>query len=166
MSETDIHWEKIEKLAEAETLRIVDYTPYATGDEFIPLHDYMEEHFRPIFAEKMAMLLLLVAYRYLDSVIYVQGSSDWFYKQFPGLERDLNVRHFEPEKLVSYIRKIIADDIAVAFLVYVPENDCLIRITGGFSTEIYGDDEEFLNLLDVLAKQQGLFIRELSKKDW
>ncbi|MBO3129583.1 hypothetical protein [Dermatophilus congolensis] len=165
MSEADAHWEKIEKLAEAETFRIVDYTPYATGDDFRPLHDYMEEYFRPIFAEKMAMLLLLVAYRYSDSVIYVEGT-DWFYKQFPGLERDLNVRHFEPEKLVSYIRKIIADDIGVAFLVYVPGNNCLIRITGGFSTEIYADDEEFLNLLDALAKQQGLFIRELSKNDW
>ena len=40
--------------------------------------------------------------------------------------------------------------------------NCLMRITGGFSNEVYGEDEEFLTLVRDLAGQQGLFIREVA----
>lgn len=152
--------EVIDLLQETEDYYFIDYIPYTTNNpEFLELEEYFEKTYLPLFAEKIARIVLKMIYYYPCEVYLTEPT-----KKMPegmDLEFDTNVRHYSPDKFDEIIKQIIMTDFSsLQILFSAPQ--FLISVCGEFSVTIYGaaDKPEVIQLLQQLAAQEGLFLKQ------
>ncbi len=153
-------YEVIDLLQETEDYYFIDYIPYTTNNpEFLELEEYFEKTYLPLFAEKIARIVLKMIYYYPCEVYLTEPA-----KKIPegmDLEFDTNVRHYPPDKFAEIIKKIIMTDFSsLQILFSTPQ--FLISVCGEFSVTICGatNEPEVIQLLQQLAAQEGLFLKQ------
>ena len=152
--------EVIDLLQETEDYYFIDYIPYTTNNpEFLELEEYFEKTYLPLFAEKIARIVLKMIYYYLCEVYLTEPE-----KKVPGkmeLNFDTNIRHYSPDKLDEIIKKVIVTDFSSLQILF-SSPQFLISVCGEFSVTVYGvaDKPEVVQVLQQLVLQEGLFLKQ------
>ena len=158
--DVDAHWVHMEKMSEADHLRVITIIPKVTSDDLTPdFVEYMQSAHIDEFSSRFAFVLLAVMHFFPQCIVYVDSDDDDFYARHPGLARDQDIHDVEPAKLEEYIRSVMGGrDARMVF--HFTEMNVLIRLTGGLD-----DDPEFDKMLTSLVAAQGMFV-ETYKNIW
>lgn len=151
-------YETIDLLQKTENYYFIDYIPYKIDNtDFLELEEYFEKEYLPLFAEKVARIVLKMIY-YYPCEIYLTEPTPKVSKEM-DMAFDTNIRHYLPDKLNEIIKQVIMTDfLSLQILFSLPQ--FLISICGDFSVTIYGaeKEKEVVNLLQQLVSQEGLFL--------
>ena len=152
-------YEIINLLQETEDYYFVDYIPYRVdAANFLELEEYFEENYLPLFAEKVARIILKMIYYYPCEVYLTKPTKKAPEKM--DLIFDANIRNYSPEKLAEIIRQVILTDFSTLQILFTTPQ-FLVSVCGEFSVTIYGASgkKEAVNLLQQLILQEGLFLK-------
>lgn len=153
-------YETIDTLQKTEDYYFIDYIPYRIDNPaFLELEEYFEKDYLPLFAEKISRIVLKAIYYYPCEIYLTEPT-----KRIPTditLDFDVNIRHYPPDKFAEIIKQIIMTDFS-SFQILFSTPQFLISVCGEFSVTIYGTakEKEVLNLLQQLASQEGLFLKQ------
>ena len=153
-------YEKIDLLQETEDYYFIDYIPYKINNpKFLELEEYFLKEYLPLFAEKVARIVLKVMYYYPCKAYLTQPT-----KMTPkGIEitYDADIRHYLPDKFVEIIKQVIMTDFSSLQILF-SEPQFLISVCGEFSVTIYGvsKEPEVINILQQLVSQEGLYLKQ------
>ena len=151
-------YEIIDLLQKMENYYFIDYIPYKIDNpDFLELEEYFEKEYLPLFAEKVARIVLKMIY-YYPCEVYLTEPTQKVSKE-KDMAFDTNIRHYLPDKLNEIIKQVIMTDFSsLQILFSAPQ--FLISICGEFSVTIYGAEKEteVVNLLQQLVSQEGLFL--------
>lgn len=158
MSDVDEHWDHLDELAQAPQLRSITIIPKVPPGDLTPdFVEYMQALRIDEFAGRFAFVLLAMLHFHPDCVVYVGSDSEAFYRQHPGLDRDLDVHAFDQDRLEEYVRATMAGREA-RMVFHFTKPDVLVRLTGGLDNDIYGEEPAFDAMLARLVTAQGLFL--------
>lgn len=152
-------YERIDELQMLDELYYIDYVPYETPDtKFLELETFFEKTYIHSFAKKMARIVLKLIYHYTCESFYldkipIKPASPKYKFNFKD-----NLLDSSPKKLTYFMRQVIANDFSGVQVLF-SEPVFLININGGFSNEIYQPTTEVVELLKLLTKQEGLFLK-------
>lgn len=135
----------IEKYDEIEDYYIKTYSKNYSKDMFAD----------ELFAKKVIKIILTFI-SYYEVIIYYESINNLDFKNF---ENSLNNKGFY--KIANLIEYIITKDLSsIHFLLKSKNSYFLISIKGGYNVEIYSPNNEDLELISILVKNEGLFLRK------
>ena len=151
-------YEMIDLLQKTEKYYFIDYIPYKIDNpDFLELEEFFEKEYLPLFAEKVARIVLKMIY-YYPCEVYLTEPTKKASKEM-DMDFDTNIRHYLPDKLNEIIKQVIMTDFSLLQILF-SSPQFLISICGEFSVTIYGAEKEkkVVNLLQQLVSQEGLFL--------
>lgn len=158
-------YERIDELQMPDEFYYIDYIPYETyGVKFLELETFFEKTYIHSFAKKVARIVLKLIYHYPCENFHlfevpIKPASPKYKFNFKD-----NLLDSSPKKLSYFMRQIIVKDFS-GFQVLFSEPVFLISFNGGFSNAIYQPTTEVLELLKLLTKQEGLFLKFCNSAD-
>lgn len=133
----------IEKYDEIEDYYIKTYSKNYSKDMFAD----------ELFAKKVTKIILTFI-SYYKVIIYYEKINNLDFKNF---ENSLNNEGFY--KIASLIEYIVIKDLSnIHFLLKNTNSYFLISIRGGYNVEIYSPNNEDLELISILVKNEGLYL--------
>lgn len=157
--------ERIDELQMLDEFYYIDYVPYETyGAKFLELETFFEKTYIHSFAKKVARIALKLIYYYPCEGIYL--SSVPIKPASPKYQFNFNKNLLDssPKKLTYFMKQIITKDFSSVQILF-SEPVFLISFNGGFSNAIYQPTAEVLELLKLLTKQEGLFLKFCNSAD-
>lgn len=154
-------YEIIDSMQESDNYYYIDYIPYNIDDpQFLELEEFFEETYLPEYAKKISRIALKMVYFYSCEIFLTKDTKNVSLKY--DIPFDINIRISSPEKLTYIIEQVILEDFSsVQILFSTPL--FLISISGGFSVIIYQPSDEAIQILQQLAIQEGLFLKQNNK---
>ena len=108
-----------------------------------------------LFAKKVTKIILTFI-SYYKVIIYYEKINNLDFKKF---ENSLNNEGFY--KIANLIEYIITKDLSnIHFLLKNRDSYFLISVRGGYNVEIYSPNNEDLELISILVKNEGLLLRK------
>lgn len=137
----------IEKYDEIEDYYIKTYSQNYSKDIFAD----------ELFAKKVTKIILTFI-SYYEFIIYYEKINNLDFKKF---ENSLNNKGFY--KIANLIEYIVTKDLSnIHFLLKNRDSYFLISVRGGYNVEIYSPNNEDLELISLLVKNEGLFLRKFT----
>lgn len=155
-SREKIIFAKIDELLESKSCYIIDVLPKKVNcdySRFSKLEAYLVENYIKEFARKISNIIIKLMY-YFETEVY----------RLELIDGESIISHNYADKDLVYISNIIKEIVenfnnSWVQIICKGENTFLINLNGQFSVNLYNVSLLDLDLINMLVKQEGLFIR-------
>lgn len=152
-SMTEIKFAQIDELLESNNCYLIDILPLKINGDYSKLESYLLENDLKGFAKKISGIIIKLMH-YFKPEIY----------KLALLEGESTISDNYANKDLIELATIIIDTIESGKnfwmqIIFSGENTFLISLNGQFSVEVYNASSSDLDLISILVKQEGLFIR-------
>ncbi len=155
-------YEIIDELLDEPNGKIIDFLPKRIESEnYFRLEQYCLSTYLDIFASKIANIVIKLIH-YYEAHIYITETPKALPKKWNHITgKDLAA--YPLEEIQEIIEYVIKNDISsLHFLLYENNTPFLLSINGEFSVDLHGTQTKDIELIELLVRQEGLFLRSIS----
>ncbi|BDR60975.1 hypothetical protein [Lactobacillus xylocopicola] len=135
----------------------IDFVPITfPNEDFAELADYLENHYKPDFANKIVFIAFTIMH-YYESYVFLDNTAEE--PIYPDLvNKDL--RHMGLDELSKLIHKIIIENWSGLYIIFKNENQIsTMRISDEYDTSFRNLSGNALALVKQLVRQQGIYLK-------
>ncbi len=139
---------------------IIDILPKTMESEgYFELEEYLMDTYIDEYAEKIVRIVLKII-NYYSAQIFLTELPENYCGELKNYPVDTDINGLDIKELADIIRYIIKNDISSVQLLLGDSPYFNISISGGFNIDIYGAADDDLELIEMLVRQEGLFLRK------
>lgn len=151
-------FDTIDNLQENGVCHYIDILPMkVSGNDYFALEEYLLENCLHDFASRISDIMIKLIHYYPAQIYLTEFGVETDAKYATLIGKDL--RSMPLSELAKIISYIVLHDISSVQIVLGNAPYTLVSINGHFSVDIYNASVECLNLMGMLAQQEGLFIK-------